>query len=95
MRLIDADKLERQIVGYGSGRQEWVIKADKVDNASTVEAIPISFIKEIIRAWNSLSPRYCELTTRDFEWLIEKWEYDRDLEQLKSELKKIEEDAFK
>lgn len=43
MRMIDADELERQIVGYGSGRQEWVIKADKVDKAPTVEAIPIDW----------------------------------------------------
>ena len=95
MRLIDADKLERQIVGYGSGRQEWVIKANKVDNAPTVEAIPISYIKEIIRVWESFASGYCEVTSRDFEWLIERWEYDQDLEKMKSELKKIEEDAFK
>lgn len=45
MRMIDADKLERQIVGYGSGRQEWVIKATKVDNAPTVDAIPIEWLE--------------------------------------------------
>lgn len=88
-RLIDADALLK-------GHQDHeMISTHLVWNAPTVEAIPISFIKEIIRIWDSFAPRYCELTARDFEWLIEKWGKDRDLVQLKSELKKIEEDAFK
>lgn len=105
MRLIDADKRIDELKAFVNS--DIATKEDKesagriatyietVAQAPTVEAIPISFIKEIIGIWESFAPGYCEVTSRDFEWLIEKWEYDRDLEQLKSELKKIEEDAFK
>lgn len=85
MRLIDADKL----------KGEHPVVTFIVDEAPTVEAIPIPFIKEIIRVWESFASGYYEVTIRDFEWLIERWKYDTDLEKMKSELKKIEEDAFK
>ena len=43
MRLIDADKLKQELKANGLGYQYYML-----DNAPTVKAIPIEFIKEQI-----------------------------------------------
>ena len=60
MRLIDADKLPMDI--------EW----EDIENAPTVETMPISFIKEITQRDICLVYRGCLLM------LLEKWRLEHD-----------------
>ena len=72
-RLIDADRLLK----YKTDHE--MISTHIIWNAPTVEAIPISYIKEIIEYWRSLDYGYWDAKIEDFEWLIKRWEYDQDI----------------
>ena len=79
-RLIDADEL---LKGY---QDHEPVSSHIIWNAPTVEAIPISYIKEIIEYWRSLDYGYWDAKIEDFEWLIDAWEHDH-LVKMKRRLK--------
>ena len=90
MRLIDADKIEFLLPRTWAEEEKntcnLVIKK-AFENAPTVEAIPISYIKEIIEYWRSLDFGYWDAKIEDFEWLINVWEHDQ-MVKMKRRLKK-------
>lgn len=81
MRLIDADELKRAFIGnrYGTKAIEYVI-----DDAPTVEAIPIEFIKQLIEKFdcergNAIKDTFAHILTG----LLEFWEFEQEKENEK------------
>ena len=76
MRLIDADKLKRL---YPQTPQPMpsIVMGSEIDNAPTVEAIPIEWIKEWFntKMKNALLPRNYELIC---SWIIYDWEAENE-----------------
>lgn len=76
MRLIDADKLKQELEVNGLGYQYYTL-----DNAPTVEAIPIEFIKQLIEKFdcergNKIKDTFAHILTG----LLEFWEFEQEKE---------------
>ena len=76
MRLIDADKLKKELEVNGLGYQYYML-----DNAPTVEAIPIEFIKQLIEKFdcergNAIKDTFAHILTG----LLEFWEFEQEKE---------------
>ena len=76
MRLIDADKLKQELKVNGLGYQYYML-----DNAPTVEAIPIEFIKQLIEKFdcergNAIKDTFAHILTG----LLEFWEFEQEKE---------------
>ena len=77
MKLIDADKLKEELEVNGLGYQYYML-----DNASTVEAIPIEWLEDYIQ--NNTATLEMGKAVKDFEnmilrSLIDKWRSENDL----------------
>ena len=76
MKLIDADKLKKELEVNGLGYQYYML-----DNAPTVEAIPIEFIKQLIEKFdcergNAIKDTFAHILTG----LLEFWEFEQEKE---------------
>lgn len=58
MRLIDADKLERQEY-WGNERCFDYVDAEDIDNAPTVDAVPVVRCKDCKHSWEDLGGLTC------------------------------------
>lgn len=58
MRLIDADKLERQEY-WGNERCFDYVDAEDIDNAPTVDAVPVVRCKDCKHSWEDISGLCC------------------------------------
>ena len=80
MRLIDADKLMKSL---NPKESVWVglVLSELIDNAPTVEAIPIEFIKQLIEKFdcergNAIKDTFAHILTG----LLEFWEFEQEKE---------------
>lgn len=71
MRLVDADKLKEELRVNGLGYQYYML-----DNAPTVKAIPIEWLKEWFNTKmnRTLLPRNFEMVC---SWMIYDWEKEK------------------
>lgn len=80
-RLINADEAIKKAEYY-----DWDMTA--INNASTVEAIPVSYIQKYIKELHSIARQAeegqdgfafsCTLKAIHYENLLENWEYDKE-----------------
>lgn len=85
-RLIDADDLKRALVTNGFRNDfDMMMTIETINNAPTIDAVPVSFIQELIKQDNQFIEAYggiqeCEVIVDgliervvNYEALIEKW----------------------
>ena len=70
MRLIDADKLKEELGANGLGYQYYML-----DNAPTVEAIPIEHLKKQVEIYYDLG---LDSIAKELKYIIWEWEKENE-----------------
>lgn len=91
MRLIDADKLKIHDVSPAYGYTVMGVEEEEIDDAETVDAIPVEWIKDIIRRCleimkSNMLDFYTltnySLVAQLLAQLLERWEEENDVSRI-------------
>lgn len=72
MRLIDADELKYKNLAEVNGKLTYVLTAEEIDNAPTIEAYPFEQVQELVKLNQQFAQDIENLKRPQGEWIVEK-----------------------